>query len=119
MVQVFTDGDATRPVTLLVVDEIDCLSTRKQEVLYNLFEWPSIPTSKLLVVGIANTMDLPERLLPKIKSRASLERVDFAAYTKSQVSALLFYVVGWLVGWLGWLVGLLPRVGWLVGWLVA
>ena len=31
--QVFLDDDPTRPATLLVVDEIDCLSTRKQEVL--------------------------------------------------------------------------------------
>ena len=39
--------------------------TRKQEVLYNLFEWSlSAPrrVPRLAVIGIANTMDLPERL---------------------------------------------------------
>jgi hypothetical protein len=48
-----------------------------------------MPTARLLVVGIANTMDLPERLLPKIKSRASLDRVDFAPYTREQIVAIL------------------------------
>ena len=87
--QVFSEDDPSRPITLLLVDEIDFLSTRKQEVLYNLFEWPSMATAKLLVVGIANTMDLPERLLPKISSRASMERVDFASYTKNQIVTIL------------------------------
>ena len=59
------------------------------QVLYNLFEWPFISTAKLLVVGIANTMDLPERLLPKISSRASLERVSFAPYTREQIVTIL------------------------------
>lgn len=36
------------------------------QVLYNLFEWPTRANSRLVVVGIANTMDLPERLLPKV-----------------------------------------------------
>ena len=56
---------------------------------YNLFEGPCMPTARLLVVGIANTMDLPERLLPKIKSRASLDRVDFAPYSREQIVAIL------------------------------
>jgi len=81
----FGREDPSRPITVLLVDEIDFLSTHKQEVLYNLFEWPSMATAKLLVIGIANTMDLPERLLPKISSRASLERVVFPPYTKDQV----------------------------------
>lgn len=81
--------ESSRPTTVLLVDEIDFLATRKQEVLYNLFEWPSLPNSKLLVLGIANTMDLPERLLPKISSRASMERVPFAPYTARQVSFCL------------------------------
>ena len=39
------------------------------QVLYNLFEWPTKPRSRLAVIGVANTMDLPERLLPRIASR--------------------------------------------------
>ena len=39
------------------------------QVLYNLFEWPTKTRSRLAVIGVANTMDLPERLLPRIASR--------------------------------------------------
>lgn len=36
------------------------------QVLYNLFEWPLRRGAQLAVIGVANTMDLPERLLPRI-----------------------------------------------------
>lgn len=39
------------------------LRNRRQDVIYNLFDWPSKPNSGLIVLTIANTMDLPERLL--------------------------------------------------------
>ena len=39
------------------------------QVLYNLFEWPMRKGSRLAVIGVANTMDLPQRLLPRIASR--------------------------------------------------
>lgn len=55
-----------RGMTLLVVDEIDVLMTRDQAVLYNLFEWPLRRGSRLAVMGIANTHDLDERVLPRI-----------------------------------------------------
>lgn len=35
-------------------------------MLYNLFEWPGRKGSRLSVIGVANTMDLPERLHPRI-----------------------------------------------------
>ena len=39
------------------------LRNRRQDVIYNLFDWPSKPNSRFIVLTIANTMDLPERLL--------------------------------------------------------
>lgn len=55
-----------RLMTVLLVDEIDMLMTRDQSVLYNVFSWPHLPGARLAVIGIANTLDLPQRLLPKI-----------------------------------------------------
>lgn len=55
-----------RLMTVLLVDEIDMLMTRDQSVLYSLFSWPHYPGARLAVIGIANTLDLPQRLLPKI-----------------------------------------------------
>ena len=45
--------------TVLLVDELDMLWNRKQTVLYNIFEWPVNKSAKLIVLAIANTMDLP------------------------------------------------------------
>lgn len=59
-------------------------TTSKQTVLYNLFEWPSRPNARLVVVGIANTMDLPERCMPRVSSRLT-SRLTFPAYTRKQV----------------------------------
>ncbi|CAM8971527.1 unnamed protein product [Rhodiola kirilowii] len=59
--------DNKRPCILLI-DELDLLVTRNQSVLYNILDWPTKPNSKLIVIGIANTMDLPEKLLPPASS---------------------------------------------------
>jgi origin recognition complex subunit 1 len=46
------------------------LCTKKQDVVYHLFDWPTKASARLIVLTIANTMDLPERLLQgKVTSR--------------------------------------------------
>ena len=55
-----------QPMSLLLVDEIDILMTKDQSVLYNLFEWPTLPGARLAVIGISNTHDLDSRVLPRI-----------------------------------------------------
>jgi hypothetical protein len=52
-------------VTVCLVDELDYLITKDFNVLYNLFSWPAMHNSGLVLVGIANVMDLPEKLSPK------------------------------------------------------
>ncbi len=47
---------------VVLIDELDALMTSKQTLMYNLFDWPCHANSNLLVVSIANTMDLPERM---------------------------------------------------------
>lgn len=37
--------------SVLVLDEIDSLDSRNQEVLYTMFEWPSLPGSTLILIG--------------------------------------------------------------------
>ena len=63
---------------VVVLDELDYLRSRKQEVLYNMFEWPNRANSHLIVIGIANTIDLIQRYLPpKIDSRIGTAFVRF------------------------------------------
>ena len=52
---------------LLVLDEIDQLDSKCQEILYTLFEWPHLKGSNLALVGIANALDLTDRILPRLK----------------------------------------------------
>ncbi|XP_024879785.1 cell division control protein 6 homolog [Temnothorax curvispinosus] len=76
---------------LLVLDEIDQLESRKQSVLYSIFEWPSIPDSKLILVGIANALDLTDRILPRLQARCELKPalMHFAPYSKQQISDII------------------------------
>ncbi len=52
------------------MDELDQLMTAKQDVVYNFFNWPTLVGSKLVVLAVANTMDLPERVMSgRVRSR--------------------------------------------------
>jgi len=76
-------------VTILFLDELDMLQTAKNSVLYNLFDWPSRASSKLVVIAVANTIDLPDRLPARIMSRMSVNRVRFNAYTRDQLMLII------------------------------
>ena len=88
------------------MDEVDQLESKHQEILYTMFEWPSLPNAKLILigmfagavfcipriaktpyskyflihcryhiffyshwVGIANALDLTDRILPRLQAR--------------------------------------------------
>jgi Cdc6-like AAA superfamily ATPase len=56
--------------SVVLMDELDQLVTAKQEVVYNFFNWPTLAGSKLVVLAVANTMDLPERAMTgRVRSR--------------------------------------------------
>nr|ABI34837.1 Cdc6 [Drosophila simulans] len=72
---------------LLVLDEIDQLCTSRQEVLYTIFEWPALPGSRILLVGIANSLDLTDRALMRLNARCELKPrlMHFPPYSKQQI----------------------------------
>ncbi|KAF9924270.1 Origin recognition complex, subunit 1 [Linnemannia zychae] len=83
--QFSTPGPRRLPCVVLM-DELDLLVTTKQTVMYNFFEWPNWQHSRLIVVAVANTMDLPERMLSnKVSSRLGLTRINFQPYTYQQL----------------------------------
>lgn len=56
--------------SVVLMDELDQLVTAKQDVVYNFFNWPTLVGSKLVVIAVANTMDLPERVMTgRVRSR--------------------------------------------------
>ncbi|KAJ8931245.1 hypothetical protein NQ314_015864 [Rhamnusium bicolor] len=85
----FTKSKKFAPVIMLI-DELDILCTKRQDVVYNLLDWPTKAKNQLIVVTIANTMDLPERLLMnRVTSRLGLTRLTFQAYTHKQLQEIV------------------------------
>ncbi|KAH8319443.1 hypothetical protein KR067_008996 [Drosophila pandora] len=76
-----------KKMLLLVLDEIDQLCTSRQEVLYTIFEWPALPGARLLLVGIANSLDLTDRALMRLNARCELKPrlMHFPPYSKQQI----------------------------------
>ena len=66
----FNNPSPRRVPCVVLMDELDQLVTKNQGIMYNFFNWPSLRHSRLIVLAVANTMDLPERTLSnKISSR--------------------------------------------------
>ncbi|NXP04192.1 CDC6 protein, partial [Thinocorus orbignyianus] len=82
---------ARGPMVLLVLDELDQLESKGQDVLYTLFEWPRLPSSRLVLVGLANALDLTARSLARLAAHpAGAPRLlHFPPYTKEQLSTIL------------------------------
>ncbi|XP_053432465.1 origin recognition complex subunit 1 [Nycticebus coucang] len=86
----FRTPGSPQETTVLLVDELDLLWTHKQDVMYNLFDWPTHKEARLVVLTIANTMDLPERIMMnRVSSRLGLTRMSFQPYTHSQLQQIL------------------------------
>ncbi|KAM9933444.1 hypothetical protein OXX80_006936 [Metschnikowia pulcherrima] len=82
--------DAPGKSLVVLVDELDQLLTKAQTVLYNLFNWPTYEQSRLIVVAVANTMDLPEKALTnKTASRLGLRRYAFRGYTEEELGIII------------------------------
>lgn len=75
---------------VLILDEIDQLLTRDQEVLYKLFEWPYMNGSRLVLIGIANALDLMERWLPRLKGKGcDPELLNFCPYKVPEIIEII------------------------------
>ncbi len=94
---------------VLVLDELDYLVTRTQSVIYSLFEWATNGHAALIVVGISNTMDLPERLLPRVHSRLGIRRINFLTYSRTDIELIIADRLGELAAFSGSCVELCAR----------
>ncbi|KAK7506241.1 hypothetical protein BaRGS_00002353 [Batillaria attramentaria] len=82
---------STRDSLILVLDEIDQLDSKNQDVLYRIFEWPYLNNSKLILIGVANALDLTDRILPRLQAKPHCRPVllHFAPYTRDQITAII------------------------------
>ena len=77
------------PMKIVLIDELDALQTNKQTVLYNIFDWPGRPKSRIIILTIANTFDLPDRFKGNIQSRLGNNRISYQPYTAQQIVEIL------------------------------
>ncbi|KAI1230326.1 Cell division control protein 6, partial [Lamprotornis superbus] len=112
---------AQGPMVLLVLDELDQLESKGQDVLYTLFEWPQLPSSRLVLVGecagcstatlgtlppptqkggLANALDLTDRSLARlgVHTGGSPRLLHFPPYTKEQLTCILQERLGQVAG---------------------
>lgn len=86
----FVPKRKSQDVLVVVLDEIDHILSLDLDSLYRVFEWSMQKSSRLLLVGIANALDLTDRFLPRLKSRnLKPELLPFLPYTAAQVKAII------------------------------
>ncbi|TAQ84841.1 hypothetical protein B7494_g6834 [Chlorociboria aeruginascens] len=77
-------------VYLITLDEIDHILTLDLEILYTLFEWSLQKSSRLILVGIANALDLTDRFLPRLKARnLKPQLLPFLPYNAVQIKTVI------------------------------
>ncbi|KAJ3862386.1 P-loop containing nucleoside triphosphate hydrolase protein [Lentinula novae-zelandiae] len=74
---------------VVLMDELDQVMTTKQDVVYNFFNWPTIAGSKLVVIAVANTMNLPERMTGRVRSRLGMHTINFEPYKTQQLEQIV------------------------------
>lgn len=86
----FLQRKKSGPVYIITLDEIDHILTLDLEILYKLFEWSLQKSSRLVLVGIANALDLTDRFLPRLKARnLKPQLLPFLPYTASQIKTVI------------------------------
>eukprot|EP00879_Flechtneria_rotunda_P019090 GHRR01020044.1.p1 GENE.GHRR01020044.1~~GHRR01020044.1.p1 ORF type:complete len:500 (+),score=236.86 GHRR01020044.1:890-2389(+) len=75
---------------IIVLDEVDNLVKKSQADLVQLYMLPHEPNLNVLLIGIANSIDLTERALPELKLKlVSPTLICFPAYTTQQLANIL------------------------------
>jgi cell division control protein 6 len=75
---------------LVVLDELDHLLSIDSELLYTIFEWALHKSSRLVLIGIANALDLTDRFLPRLKARhLRPQLLPFMPYTAAEIASII------------------------------
>ncbi|KAG0651004.1 Cell division control 18 [Hyphodiscus hymeniophilus] len=86
----FVSRKKSKTSYLITLDEIDHILTLDLEILYKLFEWSLQKSSRLILIGIANALDLTDRFLPRLKARnLKPQLLPFLPYTASHIKTII------------------------------
>lgn len=73
-----------------MLDEMDHLVTKDQGVMYKLVEYANRQNSKLVLIGIANSLNLPDRFLPRLKGKSiEPQRLSFNPYSTADIVEII------------------------------
>lgn len=90
LAKLFTTRKANPEMYVVLLDEIDTLLNGDCETLYSIFEWAMHPSSCLVLIGIANALDLTDRFLPRLKlGNVKPRLLPFLPYSAQQISAII------------------------------
>ncbi|XWS28711.1 hypothetical protein CRYUN_Cryun25bG0094600 [Craigia yunnanensis] len=83
-------ASSSSKMMLIIADELDYLITKDRTVLHDLFMLTTFPFSRCILIGIANSIDLADRFLPRLQSlNCKPMVVTFRAYSKDQILSIL------------------------------
>ena len=68
---------------------MDQLSSKNEKVLYDLFELAGDENSRLVLIGIANGLDMLERVLPNLSKNNKPKQLNFQPYKTAQIETLI------------------------------
>ncbi|RDW60425.1 AAA family ATPase CDC6 [Aspergillus mulundensis] len=81
---------SSQDMFLVMLDEIDHLLTSDAGILQSLFEWSLQRESKLVLIGIANALDLTDRSLPQLKAKNLKPLLlPFLPYNAGQIAGVV------------------------------
>jgi cell division control protein 6 len=86
----FVPRKRSTTVYVVTLDEIDHILTLDLDFMYSLFEWSLQKSSRLVLVGIANALDLTDRFLPRLKARnLKPNLLPFLPYSAAQIRVVI------------------------------
>ena len=68
---------------------MDQLNSKNEKVLCDLFELAADEESRLVLIGIANGLDLLQRVLPNLPKTKKPKQMNFLPYTAQQITGLI------------------------------
>ncbi|KAH3678209.1 hypothetical protein WICMUC_001638 [Wickerhamomyces mucosus] len=77
-------------INIVVLDELDKLITSDQQILFELFSWPIFKETNLILIGISNSLDMIDRLLPRLKINGlNPNTLSFLPYSADQIKKII------------------------------
>ncbi|WP_406660345.1 ORC1-type DNA replication protein [Methanolobus sp. ZRKC3] len=83
--------DSEKQIVIIILDEIDKLIKKGDDVLYNLSRINTdLQNSKVSMIGVSNDLKFTEFLDPRVKSSLGEEEIIFPPYDADQISDILY-----------------------------